>query len=471
MSGRVEAKLAALETENAVLAELVGAAGLVAIVLDRDLRIRHVFTGDPSALSVSSADVGRPLRDIGPASHDRDLIADAEHAAKALTVIERSVRFPDGRSYQRCIRSRPAAGDRPAGVMVVYRENPAHAATEPTTPPLAAALEVSEQRIRALLDATSDAIITIDSGGTIETFNAGAERMFGYSSKDALGRNVGMLMASPHRERHDEYLRRYRETRQPRLIGGARELKARHKDGSEFPIHLSVSEIDHGRRFMGIVRDITEQRALQDEIVKIATLEQRRIGEELHDNTQQELAGLGLLAEQLHESLQRASDGKASALAAKLAAGIAETNRRVSALAKGLVPVPVDAEGLMTALGELARTISDSNRVACRFECPQPVRVRDDSAALHLYRIAQEAVTNALKHADADTITIRLAATDREIALEITDNGVGIDEQPSVAKGLGLRIMAHRCSLLGGIFSVRPFRTGGTAVSCRVPTT
>jgi two-component system CheB/CheR fusion protein len=332
-----------------------------------------------------------------------------------------------------------------------------------------AAFEASEQRIRAVLDTATDAIVTIDGAGTMQTFNKGAEAMFGYSSAEAIGQNVALLMGSPYRENHGAYLRRYRETREPRVIGRARELKARRKDGTEFPIQLSVTEVPGLGLYTGIVRDVTEQRALQEEIVRVATLEQRRIGQELHDNTQQELTGLGLLAETLRASLER--DGANGAeLAAKLASGIAEAGRRVSALARGLVPVPVDREGLMVALGELARKTESDHDIRCRFECPSPVRVADDSAALHLYHIAQEAVTNAVKHARASAVSVGLHADARNLRLEIRDDGIGIDQQAQRGDGLGLRIMEHRCGLIGGQFSVRGREAGGTIVTCVVPT-
>lgn len=332
-----------------------------------------------------------------------------------------------------------------------------------------AALEASEQRMRAVLDAAMDAIITTDAAGRIESFNAGAERMFGYTAGEVISQSAGILMSAAYREMFNYYLDRYRETDVPRAISQVRELTARRKDGTEFPVQISVRRVDKCGRVTGIVRDITEQRALQKEIVRIATAEQRRIGQELHDSTQQELTGLGLMAEELHELLQRRPEGPECALAAKIAAGIATANRRVRLLAKGLVPVAIDAEGLMTALDELAMQTESTYGIRCRFECPSPVKVPNDELALHLYRIAQEAVANAVKHAQGDEISIHLTSDGGQIELKIADNGIGIRQQARGSQGLGLRIMAHRCNLLGGTFSVQRQEPGGTAVRCRVP--
>ena len=333
-----------------------------------------------------------------------------------------------------------------------------------------AALDASQQHIRAILDAAVDAIVIIDQTGIIETFNAAAEKMFGYTAAEAIGRNVSMLMGSPFREQHDDYLRRYARTLEPRLIGHPREFRARRKNGSEFPIQLSVSEIAALGLFTGVVRDISEQRKLQEDILRIAAAEQRRIGEELHDTTQQELAGLGLLAQNLADMLDRSGADKESALAAKIAAGIARTNRHVRTLAHGLVPVPVDAEGLMTALADLARRTETEHGIACHFICDEPVRIADDNIALQLYRIAQEAVANASKHAKAGSISIHLECTDGRLQVDVQDDGIGIgSEGIRSSGGLGLRIMEHRCGLIGGTLSVRRRESGGTLIRCMVP--
>jgi two-component system CheB/CheR fusion protein len=332
-----------------------------------------------------------------------------------------------------------------------------------------AAAAAGEQRIRAILGATVDAIITINAEGTIETFNAAAESMFGYSAKEAIGRNISLLMPAPYRQNHSDYLKRYLQTRTPRLIGRLRDLRARRKDGTEFPMQLSVSEIPELGLFTGVVRDVTEQRALQEQIVRIATGEQHRIGRELHDSMQQELTGLGLLAQNLTDALSGPESAAQRALAAKLASGIAETNRHLRRLAKGLVPVAIDANGLMVALGDLAERTESDYGIKCRFVCPSAVHVADDGAALHLYRIAQEAVMNAIKHAHASTISIQLKQSDGFCTIQIRDDGVGIEEQASKADGLGLRIMEHRCGLIGGTFSVRRRKSGGTIIKCKVP--
>lgn len=214
--------------------------------------------------------------------------------------------------------------------------------------------------------------------------------------------------------------------------------------------------------------DITVQRALQAEVIGIATLEQRRIGQELHDSTQQELTGLGLLAQNLSMVLGPTQEGE---LAAKLAAGIAEAHRNVRALARGLVPVPIGAGGLESALRELALATEHRYGVVCRLEPFASLNTVDDLVATHLYRIAQEAITNAVRHANPKTVTVRIGSWDGMLELVVEDDGSGIDEHRKDEGGIGLNIMRQRCELIGGEFSILGRKEGGTVVRCLVPPT
>ena len=138
------------------------------------------------------------------------------------------------------------------------------------------------------------------------------------------------------------------------------------------------------------------------------------------------------------------------------------------------MPVQIDAEGLRSALEELAATISDQENITCRFECSGPVTVANNATATHLYRIAQESLHNALLHSRADQIQISLSQQGEQIVLEVRDNGVGIDQTAgrgarAPAKGMGLRIMDYRAGMIGGLFRVERNQPNGTRVRCTVP--
>lgn len=329
-------------------------------------------------------------------------------------------------------------------------------------------LQHTEDQIRAILDATADAVVTIDVMGRIATFNRAAERIFGYSASEVIGRSVTLLV--PAEERLGRYGYRATAIRSyaSRLIGRSHEISGRRKDGSVFPIQLSVNSVEGRGLFVGVARDMTEYKALQKEIVDVAMLEQRRIGQELHDGAQQELTGLGLLALNLAEALSRSGSSTASQTAARIARGIEQCNQRMRALARGMVPVPVHREGLMTALAELARQTTEIHRLPCSFECPAPVEIDNDNEATHLYRIAQEAVNNATRHARASAIWIRLEQVDGRLILEVQDNGIGLNAELEPGKGVGLRLMEHRCAMIGGVFAIDPRPDGGTCIVCSV---
>ena len=330
-------------------------------------------------------------------------------------------------------------------------------------------LRESRERLQAVVETAVDAIITIDDHGIIDSVNPAAERMFGYSAAEMIRQNVKMLMPYPPREEHDGYLARYLRTGERRIIGIGREVQARRKDGSTFPIDLSVSEFhDRPRRFFsGILRDLSARKALEQEVLEVATKEQWRIGQELHDSTGQELTALGLLAEGLVEALTRSSPADA-VLATKIAEGLKGVLSQVRALSRGLIPVEVDVAGLMAALAELASRTSELQGTTCTFECKEPVLVDDNHTATHLYRIASEAVTNALKHSQARNITISLEGDERSVTLRIRDDGVGFPRKPVEFKGMGLKIMRYRADIINASLTVGPAELGGTLVSCSV---
>jgi two-component system, LuxR family, sensor kinase FixL len=360
------------------------------------------------------------------------------------------------------------------------------------------ALQEKHEHLQAIWNSAFDAIITIDSQGLIETVNRAAETMFGYESLEMLGQNVSMLMPSPFREEHDGYLRQYRVTGQHKILNMPRELVACRKDGATFPIDLSVTQVENSEYFTGIIRDRSECRELQQHVLKSAADEQRRIGLELHDGVGQELTGLSLVAGTVLNLLtalpEHKSDGQAMKcldetsftrlcdIVRKLNQKISDANRHVHQLSHGIMPVQIDAEALRSALEELAASTNTPPKVCCRFECSQPVLTVGNATATHLYRIAQEAVNNALRHSQASEICISLSQDQNQILLEVSDNGVGIDATTAKNKcshetdgqvnadlksrGMGLRTMLYRAGMICGTLQIERLETGGTLVRC-----
>jgi PAS domain S-box-containing protein len=349
-------------------------------------------------------------------------------------------------------------------------------------------LRESEAHARAVLDTAVDAIITIDPRGTMLSFNPAAERLFGYRAGEAVGRNVSILMPSPFAEQHDGYLATYLRTGRAKIIGIGREVVGLRKDGSTFPLDLAVSEVNVGgrRTFTGIVRDLTERKRLEQEILEIAEREQRRIGQDLHDGLGQQLTGIAFLTKTLQHRLstERRPEAADAGEVARLLGGAIEQAR---ALSRGLHPVEPKPEGLADALRSLAVDVSTMFNIRCLFgdgrtpENSRRLAVLDTLAATHLYRIAQEAVNNAVRHGKAKRVTISLKpAGDGGVTLSVEDNGVGLPPAPRGrgphaadvgvwhGRGMGLRTMNHRAHLIGATLEVGKSRPGGVKVVCRL---
>jgi PAS domain S-box-containing protein len=329
------------------------------------------------------------------------------------------------------------------------------------------ALQASEARIQAVVATAADAILTIDERGILESANPATEKLFGYRADELIGQNVTMLMPSPYHEEHDRYLARYLETGEKRIIGIGREAQGRRKDGSFFPVELAVSEFQvQGRRlFTGVIRDISARKQLEREVLEVATLEQRRIGQALHDSTGQELTALTLLAETLSDKLEQQNPGLV-ALAAKLGAALQRVLSQVRAYSRGLIPVEVDSQGLRAALVELASRTSELHGIRCTFDCPEPVEVEDTATATHLFHIAQEAVTNALRHSQGQRVTISLESDEQSLTLRVNDDGLGLRAEAGESKGVGLKIMTYRASLIQARLTIERGESAGTVVTC-----
>jgi signal transduction histidine kinase len=219
------------------------------------------------------------------------------------------------------------------------------------------------------------------------------------------------------------------------------------------------------QRTAALKEEIAERERLERELLEISEREQRRIGRDLHDGLCQHLTGTALAGQVLEEKLSAAHLPQ-SAEARKVVELVREGINLSRKLAKGLHPLDMGAEGLMGALEEFAGTTSELFGVSCRLEGDSPVFMHDAAAAGHLYRIAQEAVGNAILHGKAKNISIRLDADDQNILLSVKDDGTGLPQPLPEKRGMGLRIMAHRASMIGATFGARRDEAGGTVVTC-----
>ena len=214
-----------------------------------------------------------------------------------------------------------------------------------------------------------------------------------------------------------------------------------------------------------ILRDMTERKRLEKEILEISDHEQRRIGQDLHDGLCQQLAGIEFMSQALEQKIAPRSRADAARVG-EIAGHVREAIRQTRLLARGLSPVTLESEGLMAALEELASNTEKVFQVGCRFECQAAVPVRDPSVATHLFRIAQEAVSNAIKHGHASSIVIRLGQEQARLLLKVSDNGKGFPIIPPPKNGMGLRIMQSRAGMIGGTLALDNSPDGGARVLC-----
>ncbi|HXV62021.1 MAG TPA: PAS domain S-box protein [Vicinamibacteria bacterium] len=344
------------------------------------------------------------------------------------------------------------------------------------------ALEESRDRLASVLDTVADAIITIDQDGKIDGFNRAAEHMFGYSADEAIGRNVSILMPEPHRSEHDAYIERYLTTGEAKIIGIGREVVAQRKGGSTFPIHLSVSEINPGERFTGIIRDVTgrkkaeadlersreELRSLSARLLTAEESERRRISRELHDDLNQRLAMLSVDLETLS---QKESAAALSPKIEELRARVAKLSDDVHSMAYRLHPAILDDLGLPAALRALIGDFTERHEIAVSLrERHFPARLSMTLASC-FYRVVQESLTNIAKHSQSTKVEIRLVGSKRQTRLSIRDHGVGFDveEVRNHRRTLGIVSMEERVRMVGGQLSVRSSPRKGTRISVTVP--
>jgi PAS domain S-box-containing protein len=319
------------------------------------------------------------------------------------------------------------------------------------------ALEKSHERFRLLFDRSLDAILMSDHSGRIVEANGAACTLFGRPWDRMVLQGLETLFtAAPAIFSHGAMEEAHGELSFKRPNGDKRI--------TEFSACAFTSDLN-----LVILRDVTDRRELEKEIQEISENEQRRLGQDLHDGLGQELTGIAFLAKALQQKL--ASQGlKESADASQLAQLISQSLSHTRNLARGLCPVMLENNDLQAALQELANHIENLFSVPCKVDCPPAFTLNDNTVEIQLYRIAQEAATNAVKHGKPKRINISLRPKAGDLTLRIVDDGIGIPLKPNSEGGMGLRIMRYRARMIGATIQIERAEGGGTAVTCRLVT-
>lgn len=333
-------------------------------------------------------------------------------------------------------------------------------------------LERSEAFAEAIIEKSTDAIISTDKNGVIQSFNPAAEKMFGYSKNEIIGKNINLLMPFPHNQNHGKYIQKYLKTGGKKIIDISREVQGVNKDKTVFPIEVTISEAswEGERYFSNIIKNISDRRDLERRISEISNQERRRIGQDLHDGLGQMLTGIRMVSENLAKKMK--INGISQATDVKQIAEMAqEADEYARALTRGMVQIDLENKGLSTALNELCERSEMLFSIRCTYNEVGSMVIDDHTAALQVYRIVQEAINNAVKHGKAKNIHVRLSNSGQHTSVVVDDDGVGFgpDFSKKRKQGMGIQIMKHRASILGGILELSRTEDNLTRVHCIIP--
>jgi PAS domain S-box-containing protein len=327
-------------------------------------------------------------------------------------------------------------------------------------------LRESEERFRTLVEGVKDyAIVMLDTSGRVVSWNAGAERIQGYPDEEVIGGHVSRFFPDDESEKNEPMRHLQVAETQGRYEDEGWRVR---KDGKRFWANVITTALRNEsgglRGFAQITRDITELRKLERDVLQISEAEQRRIGHDLHDGLGQELTGLALLSQSLAdrmfaEEAEQAQD--VQRLAALITAALEQTRH----LAHGFSPIELGPQALPEALRNLATKIEMTTKLPCPFTCEGNATV-DDGASLHLYRIAQEALNNAVRHGGATALALSLQEAPGAVVLSVRDNGIGFRIDERQGSGMGLGVMRYRASMIGAKLQIQTGENGGTIVSC-----
>ena len=359
-----------------------------------------------------------------------------------------------------------SVGNRPANGRAAVA-HPAPGSPEAPKPPegftdlahVHEALQRSEEFNQALLSTVSDLIFELRKDGLILGLHAPKDNEFALTPEVVVGHRVMDLLTTHIGQLVMHYLEKAFRTGTPQtfccqylLPGKLRYFETR--------IALRGSGTA-----LAVVRDVTDREVLDKEVVESSNRIQTRIGQDIHDGLGQHLTGITFLSRALEKKL--AAKGLTEAAdAAEISKLVIEALAQTRNLARGLFPVEVESNRLCHAFKDLAQTAEQLFHISCTVECDSNLVVNNPNASTHLFRLAQEAINNAVKHGKAHRVSILLGTAGDKAVLRIIDDGVGFPPEGARRNGLGLRIMTYRAQKVGGVLEIHPGQHGGTVVSC-----
>jgi PAS domain S-box-containing protein len=318
------------------------------------------------------------------------------------------------------------------------------------------ALRRNEAKLRAIIEAAGDGILTLDNLGLVESANPAAERLFGYRRGELIGMMAERLVPEL-------------ATGQPLDLshvdeGVAHETIGRTRAGVVFRIEVVLSEAGEPRVTTAIVRDISERQLLERQLHQANEELQRRLGQDLHDGIGQVLTAIAFMAKDVAGELPPACATKGGRLVEVVNDAIVQVRR----LARGLTPIDVSGRSAPSVLQDLADTCHAAFGVPCSFEHEDWASDVESAVTTQLYLIAQEAISNAVKHGKATSVKMSLRANGERRTLSVIDDGIGISNTARTPGngGLGLKSMLYRARVIGGTLRTQGLEPSGTAIEC-----
>ncbi len=337
---------------------------------------------------------------------------------------------------------------------------------------------------RRVFESAPYGMIVSDERGTILMANPRAEEMFGYEAEEFVGLSIDALVPTRARKGHGAMRENFHADPKPRPMGAGRELHACHRDGSEFPVEIALTPLpgEAGPLVLSSIVDISRRKDAEAdatlyaerlersnaELVRISENEQRRIGQDLHDDLCSQLSGIGCMTKVLESRLREQGAGE-SELAAEITGMVAQAGAKAREIAKGLVPTVLETQGLAGALREFVAQKRETFGVNCVavIADDEALNALHGSISIQLFRIAQEAVTNAIRHSDAEMIELSLLRDGKAIEFRVRDDGRGMLRDPR-GGGMGLLTMRRRAEMIGAEFAIRASPGAGSEITCRI---
>ncbi|HEV7633112.1 MAG TPA: PAS domain-containing protein [Steroidobacteraceae bacterium] len=320
-----------------------------------------------------------------------------------------------------------------------------------------------------IIETIREGVMLMDRDSNILLSNPALDQMFGYERGTLAGRHssdLSCVSPAAFQRLHERVLKGIDDGEAPTM-----EHDAVRRDGTHLTAACIFAGIEIGGepRIVVVVNDITERKLLERQVLQVATREQQRIGGDLHDGLGQQLTGIALMLKSLLPRLTRAG-GDVQGEMEEIIALVNDAIDSTRSLARGLSPVRAGRDGLLMGLEELVSKTFERYkvRVSLDYSLPQTPDFDDDTAT-HLYRIAQEALGNAVRHGKASRVAITLALESGQVNLIVCDNGGGFDRRVTAGAGMGLKIMRFRAQMIGGDLVVESEPGAGSTIRCHCP--